>query len=161
MELKIIILFLFKITSMYLSIKLVEIDDCITNINIKKYNNINNISLFENKQIKYCHPANFTYYPATIPYIIKNQIYEFGDIIYIDAYDKIPQGFINIIIQLDEYIIKTCQNNVFKCSNCKKINDNQYNCSKNIFNFYPNKRGIYYFFFQINSINELNLSEII
>ena len=70
--------------------------------------------------------------------------------------DKVPEGYLNIIIQIDENIINTCQNNILKCNNCL-IKNGKYNCDKhNKFHFYPGINGTYYFYFQINSINELN-----
>ena len=155
----ILILFFFKITSLYLSIKDIRVDDCISNIYIEKLNDKTNISLFKIKDIKECYIDKTRYYPDSYPYIVKNHIYELGDIVYIVSYNVWNIGFINIIIQLDEFILKTCQQNILKCNNC--IQElNQYVCKNDEFISSYLNTGYYYYFFQLNSIYELNKSEI-
>ena len=82
-----------------------------------------------------------------------------NDTIFIDIYDVGNLGYINMIIELDEFAITTCQKNFWKCINWLKKEDDNYKCDRNTFYFYPKQygsSGIFYLFFQINSINEIN-----
>ena len=102
MKIKILIFFLFKITSLFLSIKHIHVDDCITNIKIKKLNDVNNKSLFEYNDKGICSYDNKEYY-QNFPYI-KKENYEFGEIVYIDILNKKGPCSINIVIQLNELL---------------------------------------------------------
>ena len=150
---------IFEITSLYFSIKLIKIDDCIKSIYRNK--NGKNSILFESEDCNFEDHGNTQ---NIYRELVKNEYYEYGDLVYINAKNNGGSASMNIIIQIDEYIISTCPNDILKCINCQNL----YNyCNNNEFIMFldnghnANEDKIYYYFyFQINSFNELNSNKI-
>ena len=140
--------------------ELIKTDDCISKI-YKNYNNTNFI-FFQNDNI--CDPNINDIYPYTLISYIP---YEYGEKIYFDLIDiggYIENiGELNIIVYVNEFIIRTNHTKFWKCTNCEGENGNYiYNNISNSFYFYDSNLNIYrgkktyYFYFQINSFSELN-----
>ena len=149
-----------KINSyLYLSIYVNEVDDCIYNIYTYKNNiPINYFNFKENHIDIECLSINSYIYSNPL---IKNKQYEFGEIIFMEVKDFIgTNGYISITVKINEYNIKTSDQEFWKCLNCD-TEDQNYFFSKNRFNFYSKTNNIklnvlYNFIFQINSSSELN-----
>ena len=155
-----------KINSyLYLSIYVDEVDDCI--YNIYTYNNTKQIKYF-NYTEKYGYSCTNKKYD--IP-LIKNKLYKFGDIIFMEAKDEISNthqknGFVSITVTINEYKLIKNNNKFWICSNCYGENRN-YILKDNKYHFYGDKNkevpqvNIYNFTFQVNSFFELNSSNSI
>ena len=151
-----------KINSyLYFSFYLNKVEDCISKIYI---GNKTLFDFFYQYDIEDCTSEQNYFYPNHGNPLIRNEPYNFGDIIYMDVYDNIKQdGYVKITIIINEYKIETKNKKFWQCLNCKNNNSNDYiiKDSDFIFYFYKNKTGFqnnvnFTFIFQINSILELN-----
>ena len=159
----ILLLFIKTLSFYYLSMELIEADDCIIKINTTKNGNELIYLDFYNYSTN-CKRNNYSYYPYKNDSLLINELYDFGEIIHLTAYDKnIGNGYINITVKINEYIIKCQDQKFWKCFNCYGANNN-YIYNENGFAFYRfgnvMTRHIYYFDFQINSLSELNYEGI-
>ena len=153
------------ISLMYLTIRLHDVDDCIFNISKINKNNETKV-YFQYIDSNKCQKNYLDYYPNDKIHLIKYEQYEFGEKFCLTSKDVGGNGGINIDILIDEYTIKTCQDNFWICDNCDwKGENNDYFCNKisNNYRFYKDgdslyKNGKFYFslYFQINNQSELN-----
>lgn len=144
-------------SSLYFSLIVESIDDCIYNIYKNQTEKI--YFKFTNKyEENQCNPFNLYDKP-----LIKNEPYDFGDIIVMEVKDRMKKrGFVKITVQINEYIIRTYINNTFwECLNCSTSNKDYY-FNENRFNFYDDNENnatnnsVYIFTFQVKFISELN-----
>ena len=158
-----ILIFIFfrKITSyLYLSIYVIEADDCIYNIYTFKNNELNKYFNFTEKYFEGIE-CNWSFRGVYDNPLVRNKPYEFGEIIFMEAKDTDPvNGYVIISVTINEYIIKTSDKKFWKCLNCRTY-DKNYDFNHDRFNFYSDNNksiGVYNFTFQINSSSELNNS---
>ena len=104
-------------------------------------------------------------FPPDYPNPIISMIpYNFGDIIYFKFYNGMMEGYFNMTVYLDEYIIKTEHQKFWRCLDCFPDGNYIFNETCNRFDFFPyslrNEGRISYtyfnFIFQINNFSELN-----
>ena len=137
----------------YVSMKLINVNDCLYNIYFK------NNTLFKytyhscNKNVNYSNP------------IVDKKLYEFGNNITFVIHDIAGTSFIKMDIYINEYIINCYHQKFWKCLDCRTNNSNYlYNESQQYFECYKpysitsesQKYKNYTFIFLINSFDELN-----
>lgn len=144
-------LFLKTNSTLYISMYLITVDDCLARI----YNE-ENVTYFENEtNTNICDPKS-SYYPS--PILLKTP-YEIGQKIYVDFYDKGQgAGFFSITVFVSGYIIKTEDQKYWTCIDCGGEDYNyRYNSQKKRFDFYnyslddhiPKKNRYFHFYFEI------------
>ena len=151
----------------YISIKFEMIDDCIRRIYISGQT----IYSFDYTDIAECDFAHQDIYPA---YFTKNYRYDYDIEIKFEFQDSVHfDGFMNITMHFNEYIIKTTDKTFWKCTNCGNFGNGggngDYEYYKDRINFYcgnnnqnENCKGngatgsIWYtFIFKISSLNDV------
>ena len=155
-------LFLSINSTLYITMEIEEIDDCVDQI--YKNKNGTNIIFFKNNNGT-CEARTYDMYPSPL---ISNIPYEYGEKLYFDLIDIGGEyeiaGYLVITVYVNEFIIRTNHTKFWKCTNCEGENGNYiYNTVNNRFDFFnqyhPNNirdRKTYYFYFQINSASEFN-----
>ena len=144
-------LFLKINSTLYISMDLIKVDDCLTRI----YNE-NNVTYFENEtNSQICDPQNSSY-PSPI---LSKTPYEIGEKIYVDIYDRgLGAGFFSMTVFISGYIIKTEEQKYWTCTDCGGEDSNyRFNSKYNRFDFYNNTldthiirtRRYFHFYFQI------------
>ena len=149
-------------TSFYLSMELLSVDDCLVKITHK------------DQVLFYLH--NFddecVYRPSDYPSPLISMIpYNFNDIIIFQFYNGKVDGYFNMTVYFNEYIIKTEHQKFWTCIDCTdensephSIGNYYYNQSLNTFYFFPYSMRLNYevwnryynFIFQIRDFSELN-----
>ena len=152
-----------KINSyLYFSFYLNKVEDCISKICI---GNKTLFDFFDKYNENNCIMGDYSFYPNKGIPLIRNEPYNFGEIIYMDVYDNIyKDGCVKISITINEYKIETKHKEFWQCLNCNSkdyiIKDSDF-----IFYFYENQAGLknktnFTFTFRINSILDLNYIDI-
>ena len=160
MEKNIVINFIFYILFIkakldnYLSLKFHMVDDCIRNIDLSG----TTIFDFTPEDISKCDFAYQNIYPE---FFTKNLKYEYGNLITFKFQDSCHfEGFMNISVYFNEYIITIHDQRFWKCLDCIS-DDKNYVYENGRLNFYSGKGNgetnekIYTFIFQINKIQDL------
>ena len=160
MEKNIVINFIFYILFIkakldnYLSLKFHMVDDCIRNIDLSG----TTIFDFTPEDISKCDFAYQNIYPE---FFTKNLKYEYGNLITFKFQDSCHfDGFMNISVYFNEYIITIHDQRFWKCLDCIS-DDKNYVYENGRLNFYSGKGNgetnekIYTFIFQINKIEDL------
>ena len=120
------------------------VDDCI--FQIYKIENNKNITFYKNNDYKNRNMC-FQKFKTNLSISMANNLtYNYNETIYIDIYDR-PlksgnKGFINITLNVDEYIFQTCELyyfNFLDCKNCNKTSDGKLRCDNDQLLFYNNK----------------------
>ena len=155
----------------YISIDVINIDDCISKIySVKEGNNISYFILNETS-FSECNYKRTNYYPNNGHPIIKNVVYNIGEKLYLEVYNLgYIDGYIDIIVNVNEFILNSnCLRKFWKCINCFG-EENNYIFSDNKFYLFNTFQSIkntsyeksYYFYFMINNFTDLisNCSEI-
>ena len=159
MEIYLILIYIIKLSiesKMYLTMNLIEVDDCL----VKVYKEEDSPFFeFKNEINKTTCKIGTYDYPNPL---INKTIYNFGDIIYFNISDAGQNyGFLKIDVIINEYIIRNKHQKFWTCNNCKYDDNNyKYNKESDRFEFYEGKSKEYEiffnFFFQINDLNDLN-----
>ena len=159
-----IFLFIKNQSYYYLSIDVNSIDDCITKIILM--NEGNNNTYFQKDNID-CEYQHFSYYPNNGKPIIKNKVYNIGEKIYLEIYNKgYHDGYISITMYINEFIIPSSSLNKFWiCTNCFG-NYSNYIFSNNTFylfltfgyimSFNLSYQKYYDFYFSIDNFSDFN-----
>ena len=139
---------------MYLTMNINAVDDCLS----KVYKQ--NISFFYDNISVDCIINSQSYNNP----IINKSLYEYEDVIIVNVSDKgVGEGYINVDVILNEYIIRNKHRKFWKCINCEGDNsDYIYNNITGNFDFFkksPGNPDFYIFNFQINSSFDLNYFE--
>ena len=152
-------LFFFAKLNNYISIQIIKIDDCLRKITM------NNDVLFElaNEDVSRCDANRYDYYHVeSYGLLIKNFEYNFKvDVEFIFEDYNHWDGWFDLNIFFNEYIIKTHDQTFWTCTDCGDNRDSNYFYNKNRINFYPNygdkgySEKLYHFYFAINDINDL------
>jgi hypothetical protein len=125
----VILLLLIKVQSSFnLSMKINEVDDCVTKIYTNK-----SIYYDFSKNFKFPSDCNFDIikkYNIYDKLIIKNVTYAFGELIYLEAYDGGGPGYLDITVFVNEIIVNIKDQKFWKCLNCDS-NDQNYIYSYN------------------------------
>ena len=139
-----------QMNSTYLTMELLNINNCIPQI---YYNNTwNNFNICE------CNMNELKYYPKPL---INNLLYKFEDKIIFIIKDLGFTSLMKIIVFINEYIIECKHQKFWRCTNCS-TSDHNYIYNPTDESFYFNDEPLeykdYYFsiYFQINSSDQLN-----
>ena len=153
-----ICLFLNVNSFLYLSIELLQLDDCISRI----YTD-NNDTIFEYYNITLPCFFHANDYPNPLVLLLP---YEFGQKILFDLYDYGGgEGYFSATVYLNEYIIRPEHQKFWKCVDCGGDNYNyRYNSFYKRFHFYDYDldnhivkwNTFFHFYFQVNSLSELD-----
>ena len=145
-----IILFRQIQSNLYLTMYVNKVDDCVNKIYVKENSTIEYFK-FNNDMKSTCRYDDYTYYPNLGKPIVMNNIYTLGSTIIIDIYNLHDDFYIDMTVNINEYIINIKDNLFWDCDVDKcYFNDNKtsfYNRSKNI---YGN------FSFKIHNFSDLN-----
>ena len=140
--------------SVYFNVKIISIDDCITEI--YKTTDEGNKSIFTLQDTTNCHPNRIDYFSEISE---KFDNYEFGEKVYFSISDKGGiDGYFDVNVTINEYTIIPNHRKFWKCIDCNTTNKDYIN-KNNMFLFYEGRGELntnYEFFFLINSIFELN-----
>ena len=160
MEKNIVIRFIFYILFIkakldnYISLQFHMIDDCIREIDVSG----TTIYAFTPEELSKCDFAYQSNYPE---FFTKNLKYEYGSLITFIFQDSCHyDGFMNITVYFNEYIITIHDQRFWECIDCDSYNKN-YVYENGRLNFYSGRGNgdkfekNYTFIFQINNIQEL------
>ena len=140
----------------YLSFQILKFDDCLRKVTANN-DVLFNFEITENDQWK-CHVDNYDYYPSKqYGFLIHNYEYEFKlelEFIFEDYYHY--DGYMDVNIFFNEYIITTHDQVFWRCIDCGYDNKSDYFYNKDRINFYPNLgdgghyEKLYHFYLDIN-----------
>ena len=145
----------------YLSFQILKFDDCLRKVTA------NNEVLFYFNITKgdewKCNINIYDYYPANATgFLIHNYEYEFNlelEFIFEDLYHY--QGYMDVNVFFNEYIITTHDQAFWRCIDCGHDNSSDYTYENDRINFYPGcgdtftYEKFYHFYFAINDITDL------
>ena len=145
-----------------------SVDDCI--FQIYKIENNKNITFYKNNDYKNLSRCFLKFKTNLSISMANNLTYNYNETIYIDIYDRPRQknknnGYINITLNVDEYIFQTCElysSNFLDCKNCNKTSDGKLRCDNDQLLFYKDddinyqNGDMYKLEFNIQSKEELN-----
>ena len=120
----------------YLSMTLLKIDDYLLEINK------GNITLFKYPNYSMFGTSNISDYPNPIFQMIN---YKFTETIHIIFYNGINEGYFDMIVYINEYIIKNEHQKFWNCLDCLTYDRNYY------YYYYPDK--YYYHFFNLSMLS--------
>ena len=158
-----------KLTN-YISFNIIQVDDCLRKINISNEIYFEFTPYYFTRCGNYddigdCDAKNFNVYGSDTM-IIKNYPYEFKLAIEITFEDlDHHEGFMNMDVYFNEYLIKTSDRRFWKCINCGGINGTNrhedYFWERERINFYSGERAggcweeLYIFIFQIDNMEQI------
>ena len=134
---------------LYWTMHINDLDDCVNRIYVKENSTIEYFK-FDGKINESCLYHNYSYYPNFGKPIVKNNVYTLGNTIIFELYNKHSGFFIDMTVNINEYII-----NISDCSfwNCSGLCD----FSNNKIEFHNQNKDIYgNFSFKLNYLSDLN-----
>ena len=147
------------VSNNYISVQINKIDDCLRELN----QNNNNLFHFDlGDDLWKCNINIYDYYTNVNGFLKQNIEYEFGDeleFIFEDYYHT--DGYMDVNILFNEYIIKTHDQVFWRCTDCGDEHNSDYSYNKDRINFYPEFGDfqtyvqLYHFYFTINDLNDL------